>query len=133
MQALAVDLLAAPVARAAFAEARDVAGEEITLLVVLYEHGPIGPVVQVRVRPPGTRPGEARSKTSSPYELAQPVAPEGYVLGVSPESTTVEIDLVEKDGATLLRLVHRGLPPAVVEDHQRGWIYFLGALRDALE
>jgi uncharacterized protein YndB with AHSA1/START domain len=54
-------------------------------------------------------------------------------MGVSPESTTVEIDLVEKDGATLLRLVHRGLPPAVVEDHERGWSYFLGALRDVLE
>jgi len=54
-------------------------------------------------------------------------------LGVPPESTTVEIDLVEKDGATLLRLVHRGLPPAVAEDHERGWTYFLGVLRDALE
>jgi uncharacterized protein YndB with AHSA1/START domain len=54
-------------------------------------------------------------------------------MGVSPESTTVEIDLVEENGVTLLRLVHRGLPPPVVEDHERGWTYFLGALRDVLE
>jgi uncharacterized protein YndB with AHSA1/START domain len=53
-------------------------------------------------------------------------------MGVPPESTTVEIDLVEHDGETTLRLVHRGLPPAVVDDHERGWAYFLGVLRDAL-
>jgi uncharacterized protein YndB with AHSA1/START domain len=56
---------------------------------------------------------------------------EDGLLGVPPESTTVEIDLVERDGATTLRLVHRGLPPEVVPDHQRGWTYFLGALADA--
>jgi uncharacterized protein YndB with AHSA1/START domain len=53
-------------------------------------------------------------------------------MGVPPESTTVEIDLVEADGATTVRLVHHGLPPAAVEDHERGWAYFLGALRDIL-
>jgi hypothetical protein len=53
-------------------------------------------------------------------------------MGVPPESTTVEIDLVEHDGATIVRLVHRGLPPATVEDHEQGWVYFLGVLRDAL-
>jgi uncharacterized protein YndB with AHSA1/START domain len=52
-------------------------------------------------------------------------------LGVPPGSTTVEIDLVE-DGATTVRLVHHGLPPATVEDHQRGWAYFLGVLGDTL-
>jgi uncharacterized protein YndB with AHSA1/START domain len=53
-------------------------------------------------------------------------------MGVPPESTTVEIDLVEEDGVTTLRLVHHGLPPAAVEDHDRGWRYFLNALRDAV-
>jgi uncharacterized protein YndB with AHSA1/START domain len=53
-------------------------------------------------------------------------------MGVPPESTTVEIDLVEKDGVTVVRLVHHGLPPGMVEAHQRGWAYFLGVLRDAL-
>jgi uncharacterized protein YndB with AHSA1/START domain len=51
-------------------------------------------------------------------------------MGVPPESTTVEIDLTEEDGATTVRLVHHGLPPAVVDDHEQGWAYFLGVLRD---
>jgi len=49
-----------------------------------------------------------------------------------PESTTVEVDLVETDGATTVRLVHHGLPPETVQDHQRGWAYFLGVLRVTL-
>ena len=53
-------------------------------------------------------------------------------MGVPPESTTVEIDLLEADGVTTLRLVHHGLPPAAVEDHERGWRYFLDGLREAL-
>jgi uncharacterized protein YndB with AHSA1/START domain len=53
-------------------------------------------------------------------------------MGVPPASTTVEIDLVDKDGTTTLRLVHHGLPPDAVPDHQRGWAYFLGVLRATL-
>jgi uncharacterized protein YndB with AHSA1/START domain len=52
-------------------------------------------------------------------------------MGVPPESTTVEIELSEREGVTTLRLEHRGLPPAVVDDHERGWAYFLGELRAA--
>jgi uncharacterized protein YndB with AHSA1/START domain len=52
-------------------------------------------------------------------------------MGVPPESTTVEIDLVEAGGATTVRLVHHGLPSEAVDDHERGWAYFLGILRDA--
>jgi uncharacterized protein YndB with AHSA1/START domain len=53
-------------------------------------------------------------------------------LGVPPGSTTVEIDLVEEDGATTVRLVHHGLPPGSVADHQRGWAWFLGVLEGTL-
>jgi hypothetical protein len=53
-------------------------------------------------------------------------------MGVPPGSTTVEIDLVEEKGATTVRLVHHGLPPEAVDDHERGWAYFLGVLRDTL-
>jgi uncharacterized protein YndB with AHSA1/START domain len=49
-------------------------------------------------------------------------------MGVPPESTTVEIDLDERDGITHLRLVHRGLPPEAVEPHEHGWRYFLDRL-----
>ena len=53
-------------------------------------------------------------------------------MGVPPESTTVEIDLAEEAGMTTLRLTHRGLPPAAVADHEHGWRYFLGVLREEL-
>jgi hypothetical protein len=52
-------------------------------------------------------------------------------MGVGPESTRVEVELEERDGITTLRLVHKGLPLGVVDDHQRGWAYFLGVLREA--
>lgn len=57
---------------------------------------------------------------------------EGDLMGVPPESTIVEIDLVEHDGKTTLDLVHKSLPPEAVADHLRGWIYFLGELRSSL-
>jgi uncharacterized protein YndB with AHSA1/START domain len=53
-------------------------------------------------------------------------------MGVPPESTTVEIDLVEEDGSTTVRLVHHGLPPEAVADHERGWTHFLGVLAASL-
>jgi len=43
---------------------------------------------------------------------------EGLVRWVGPEAT--------------LRLVHHGLPPETVPDHQQGWRYFLGVLRDSV-
>jgi uncharacterized protein YndB with AHSA1/START domain len=48
--------------------------------------------------------------------------------GIPPGSTEVEITLEEADGATLLRLVHRGLPAAQIESHEGGWAFFLGRL-----
>jgi uncharacterized protein YndB with AHSA1/START domain len=48
--------------------------------------------------------------------------------GIPPRSTTVEITLEEVDGATLLRLVHRGLPAAERDSHRAGWEYFLERL-----
>lgn len=48
--------------------------------------------------------------------------------GIPPGSTEVEITLEELDGATLLRLVHRGLPATEVESHRGGWEFFLGRL-----
>ena len=52
-------------------------------------------------------------------------------MGVPPGSTTVEIELSEQDGVTTLRLTHRDLPPPAVEDHERGWAYFLGRLANS--
>jgi uncharacterized protein YndB with AHSA1/START domain len=51
---------------------------------------------------------------------------------IPPSSTEVEITLDEVDGATLLRLVHRGLPASEIEPHRGGWEYFMGRLRSAI-
>ena len=56
----------------------------------------------------------------------------GDLMGVPPESTTVEIDLDEQDGRTTLSLVHRSIPPDAVDDHRRGWEFFLRRLRESL-
>jgi len=48
---------------------------------------------------------------------------------VPPGSSLIEIDLVERDGGTLLRLTHSGLPNAAqCASHDRGWAHYLGRL-----
>jgi uncharacterized protein YndB with AHSA1/START domain len=44
-------------------------------------------------------------------------------------STTVEIDLIPRDGGTLLRLTHSGLPsPESAASHAEGWDHYFGRL-----
>jgi len=51
---------------------------------------------------------------------------------VPPGSGLIEIDLVERDGGTLLRMTHSGLPNAVEQaNHEKGWIHYLGRLASA--
>ncbi len=51
---------------------------------------------------------------------------------VPPGSSLVEIDLVEQDGGTLLRLTHSGLPNAArCASHDRGWAHYLDRLATA--
>ena len=48
---------------------------------------------------------------------------------VPPGSGLVEIDLVDQDGGTLLRLTHSGLPNAAqCAGHRTGWAHYLGRL-----
>ena len=48
---------------------------------------------------------------------------------VPPESTMIEIDLIEREGGTLLRLTHSGLPtPAQCAAHEEGWAHYLARL-----
>lgn len=48
---------------------------------------------------------------------------------VPPGSSLIEIDLVDRDGGTLLRLTHSGLPsPAQCENHEKGWAHYLARL-----
>ena len=44
-------------------------------------------------------------------------------------SSLIEIDLIDRDGGTLLRMTHSGLPNAVqCESHSKGWAHYLGRL-----
>jgi uncharacterized protein YndB with AHSA1/START domain len=48
---------------------------------------------------------------------------------VPPGSSLVEIDLVDRDGGTLVRMTHSGLPNAEQRaGHDRGWAHYLGRL-----
>jgi uncharacterized protein YndB with AHSA1/START domain len=46
-----------------------------------------------------------------------------------PGSTLIEIDLMQRDGGTLLRMTHSGLPDAEVRAaHEQGWMHYLARL-----
>ncbi len=46
-----------------------------------------------------------------------------------PGSSLIEIDLIEREGGTLLRLTHSGLPDAeACAAHERGWMHYLARL-----
>ena len=48
---------------------------------------------------------------------------------VPPGSSLIEIDLVERDGGTLLRMTHSGLPNAAqCASHDKGWAYYMARL-----
>lgn len=48
---------------------------------------------------------------------------------VPPGSSLVEIDLIERDGGTLVRMTHSGLPNAAqCARHNSGWAHYLGRL-----
>lgn len=48
---------------------------------------------------------------------------------VPPGSGLVEIDLIDRDGGTLLRMTHSGLPNAAqCAAHAKGWAHYLGRL-----
>ena len=48
---------------------------------------------------------------------------------VPPGSGLVEIDLIEQDGGTLMRMTHSGLPNAKEQEgHTKGWTHYMGRL-----
>jgi uncharacterized protein YndB with AHSA1/START domain len=51
------------------------------------------------------------------------------IEAVPPGSSLVEIDLIDQDGGTLLRLTHTGLPNGEqCASHERGWAHYLERL-----
>jgi uncharacterized protein YndB with AHSA1/START domain len=88
-------------------------------------------------------PGDDQS--SGPYhmrgEFVEVSPPERVVftwgftnpdVGVPPGSSVVEVTLVPEGGGTRLRLVHRDLPAAAIEDHAGGWTTMLDRLATAV-
>jgi uncharacterized protein YndB with AHSA1/START domain len=53
---------------------------------------------------------------------------EGNRENVPPGSSLIEIDLTPKNGGTLLRFRHSGLPPEAVPGHRDGWKHYLARL-----
>lgn len=53
---------------------------------------------------------------------------EDDLLGVPPESTTVEFTLAAMAGGTAVTMRHLDLPPATAPDHDLGWSWFLRRL-----
>ena len=48
---------------------------------------------------------------------------------VPPGSSLIEVDLIDRDGGTLLRMTHSGLPNATqCAKHDWGWTHYLGRL-----
>ena len=48
---------------------------------------------------------------------------------IPPGSSLVEIDLIERQGGTLLRMTHSGLPDAEASAaHEQGWMHYLARL-----
>ncbi len=48
---------------------------------------------------------------------------------VPPGSSLIEIDLIDRDGGTLVRMTHTGLPNAEQHaNHSKGWAFYLGKL-----
>jgi uncharacterized protein YndB with AHSA1/START domain len=46
-----------------------------------------------------------------------------------PGSSLIEIDLIEQEGGTLLRMIHSGLPDAeLCAAHEQGWMHYLARL-----
>ena len=58
---------------------------------------------------------------------------ESGAIAVEPGSSTVEVELEEREGVTRLTLTHRGLDPAVRPLHDEGWERFLAELAIAAE
>jgi uncharacterized protein YndB with AHSA1/START domain len=57
---------------------------------------------------------------------------EGEGHPIPPGSSTVEVTLVPDGDATVVRLVHHGLPEAAIPRHAEGWDLFLPRLVDAV-
>src|SRR5712672_2389839 len=79
--------------------------------------------------------GIGRASARGAFREVVPVHRLAYSFGwegdeeVPPGSGLIEIDLIEQNGGTLLRMTHSGLPNAAqCAGHDKGWAHYLGRL-----
>jgi uncharacterized protein YndB with AHSA1/START domain len=79
--------------------------------------------------------GERGNVARGAFREVVPVHRLAYSFGwdgsdeVPPGSSLIEIDLIDRDGGTLLRMTHSGLPNAEqCAAHDKGWAHYLGRL-----
>jgi uncharacterized protein YndB with AHSA1/START domain len=79
--------------------------------------------------------GVGKGRARGAFREVVPVHRLAYSFGwegdeaVPPGSSLIEIDLVERDGGTLVRFTHTGLPDAEqCASHARGWAHYIGRL-----
>jgi uncharacterized protein YndB with AHSA1/START domain len=82
--------------------------------------------------------GERANVARGEFREVVPVHRLAYSFGwegreeVPPGSSLIEIDLIERDGGTLVRMTHSGLPNAAqCASHDRGWAHYLARLATA--
>ena len=67
-------------------------------------------------------------EVSPPHRVCFTWGWEGEGQVVAPGASTVEVTLSPDGDGTVVRLVHRGLPAAVVEPHTAGWRHYLARM-----
>jgi uncharacterized protein YndB with AHSA1/START domain len=79
--------------------------------------------------------GERANVARGAFREVVPIHRLAYSFGwegredVPPGSSLIEIDLVDRDGGTLLRMTHSGLPnEALCASHDKGWAHYFGRL-----
>jgi uncharacterized protein YndB with AHSA1/START domain len=85
-----------------------------------------GGIMLVEVIPHAVARGE--------FKEVVPVSRLAYTWGwegrekVPPGSSLIEVDLTPKNGSTIVRFTHSGLPPEEVPAHRDGWNHYLDRL-----
>ena len=99
--------------------------------------GWMGAEATIEAQPGGLYLLKVRSDRAARGEFREvvPVHRLAYSFGwegsevVPPGSSLIEIDLIDRDGGTLLRMTHSGLPNAEqCAGHYQGWVHYLGRL-----
>lgn len=95
--------------------------------------------IELDARPGGTYLCDVTGSAAAAGEFVEVDPPHRVVFtwgwegseSVPPGSSTVDVTLTAQGDATVVRLVHRGLPARERAQHAQGWDHYLGRLRMA--